>query len=215
MADTPILPEDLDRLEASLAGAADMAAAFDTELKRIHETFSATGGGIARLEKSLTHGLGRAIDGVVLDGMRLSDALRLVATSLVDTAYRAAIKPVAQHMSGMLTAGIGQMFGGAFADGAAFSQGRVTAFAKGGVVNGPTGFAMRGGMGLMGEAGPEAILPLSRGADGRLGVRAGGGAAPITVVMNVTTPDVRGFQRSQSQIAAHVGRALGQGQRNR
>ena len=214
MAEHPIIGEDLERLESSLAGAAEMAAAFDTELRRIHDTFSATGGGIARLEKSLSAGLGRAIDGVVLDGMRLSDALKVVATSLVDTAYRAAVKPVANHFGGMLTAGVAQLFGGAFANGAAFSQGRVTAFARGGVVDGPVHFPMRGGLGLMGEAGPEAILPLSRGPDGRLGVRAGGGAGPVNVVMNITTPDVQGFRRSQSQIAAQVGRALGHGQRN-
>ena len=69
-------------------------------------------------------------------------------------------------------------------------------------------------MGLMGEAGPEAIMPLARGADGKLGVRGGGVSAP-TIVMNITTPDVQGFQRSQNQIAAKMGRALGRGNRNR
>ena len=88
-------------------------------------------------------------------------------------------------------------------------------FAQGGVVGGPTNFPMRGGMGLMGEAGPEAIMPLSRGADGRLGVRAQAGGQPVSIVMNITTPDVDGFKRSKSQIAAQMGRALGRGQRNR
>lgn len=67
----------------------------------------------------------------------------------------------------------------------------------------------------MGEAGPEAIMPLSRGADGRLGVRMAGGGRPVTVVMNIQTPDVAGFERSQSQIAARAARALARGQRNR
>jgi phage-related minor tail protein len=74
---------------------------------------------------------------------------------------------------------------------------------------------MRGGQGLMGEAGPEAIMPLARGADGRLGVQAAGGGRAVNVVMNVTTPDVQGFQRSQGQIAAQAARALARGQRNR
>jgi phage-related minor tail protein len=87
-------------------------------------------------------------------------------------------------------------------------------FALGWVQSGPVTFPMRGGTGLMGEAGPEAIMPLTRGADGRLGVQAQGGGA-VHVTMNITTPDVVGFQRSQSQIAAQMARALGRGQRNR
>ncbi|OYU17120.1 MAG: phage tail protein, partial [Rhodobacteraceae bacterium PARR1] len=96
-----------------------------------------------------------------------------------------------------------------------FSQGRVMPFAQGGVVTQATSFPMRGGRGLMGEAGPEAIMPLARGPDGRLGGQAGGGGRPVSVVMNISTPDVQGFQRSQSQIAAQAARALARGQRNR
>ncbi|MCB1332324.1 MAG: phage tail tape measure protein [Roseivivax sp.] len=211
------LGPELEALEGSLSGAANMAAAFDAELRRIHQTFSATGGGVARLEASLSRGLGRAIDGVVLDGMRLSDALKVVANSMISTAYRAAVQPVTQHFGGMIAGGLAGLFGpmDGFAKGGAFSQGRVMPFARGGVVTGPTAFPMRGGTGLMGEAGPEAILPLARGADGRLGVRAAGGGGAVTVVMNISTPDVQGFQKSQTQIAAQVGRALGRGQRNR
>ncbi|MGA9252609.1 MAG: phage tail tape measure protein, partial [Roseobacter sp.] len=73
---------------------------------------------------------------------------------------------------------------------------------------------MRGGMGIMGEAGPEAIMPLARGADGKLGVRGAGGGGN-SIVMNITTPDAQSFQRSQGQIAAQMTRALSRGQRNR
>jgi phage-related minor tail protein len=89
-------------------------------------------------------------------------------------------------------------------------------FARGGVVSAPTAFPMRGGTGLMGEAGPEAIMPLRRGPDGRLGVEMAGGAAPhVTVTMNVTTPDAASFRRSRTQIAAEMSRALARGARNR
>lgn len=76
-----------------------------------------------------------------------------------------------------LTSGIGSIFklllGGLFANGGAFNGGTLIPFANGGVVGGPTMFAMSGGrMGVMGEAGPEAIMPLERGAGGKLGVRA-------------------------------------------
>jgi hypothetical protein len=61
----------------------------------------------------------------------------------------------------------------------------LTPFAKGGVVKGATPFPMQGGLGVMGEAGPEAIIPLSRGPDGKLGVTAAkGGDVDLEVVVN-------------------------------
>jgi phage-related minor tail protein len=73
---------------------------------------------------------------------------------------------------------------------------------------------MRGGVGLMGEAGPEAIVPLARGADGKLGIRAGGGGGNVSVTMNISTPDAASFRRSQSQVAAEMSRAIQRGRRN-
>lgn len=209
--------EALDDLNATLGESIGLAAAFDGELRRIHGTFSASSQNMAKLNDAMTRGLSRAIDGVVLDGMKLSDALGEVSGALVDAAWKAAKQPVVEHLGGLLSGGLGSLMGAVlpFADGGSFSQGRVMPFAGGGVVSGPTAFPMRGATGLMGEAGPEAILPLSRGADGKLGVRAAGGGQPVTVVMNISTPDVQGFQRSQSQIAAQMSRALSAGARNR
>ncbi|MBU2960140.1 phage tail tape measure protein [Citreicella sp. C3M06] len=211
------LGTQLAELEASMGSASAMAAGFDAEMKRIHGTFSDTGRNVASFERSLSKGLSRAFDGVILDGMKLSDALQTVATSMIDTAYKAAVRPVTDQLSGLLAGSLGGMFGGMslFANGGAFSQGRVTPFATGGVVSSPVSFPMRGGTGLMGEAGPEAIMPLSRGADGKLGVRTQGSAQQVSVVMNISTPDAAGFQRSQSQIAARMSRALSTGARNR
>jgi phage-related minor tail protein len=72
---------------------------------------------------------------------------------------------------------------------------------------------MQGGTGLMGEAGPEAILPLRRGSDGRLGVAAGSGGRPVSVTVNIATPDLGGFRRSEAQVAASLARAVARGQR--
>lgn len=213
--------DDLDvkiqELETSLGGATGMASQFSAELSRVRGGFTAAGADAARLERSLSGGVSRAINDVVLDGGKLSDALGTVAKSMIDATWKSATKPVAGAIGGALSGGVNALFGSLlpFADGAGFAQGRVMPFANGGVVNGPTTFPMRGGTGLMGEAGPEAIMPLTRGADGKLGVRAQGQSQPVTVVMNINTPDAQSFQRSQSQIAARMSQALGRGARNR
>ena len=210
------LEQQIDQLDDALGQASSMAAAFNTEMERVKNTFSSTGQDVLALDRGISRGLRGAIKGAVLDGDSLSDSLRTLANSMIDTAFNSAVRPVADHVGGLVSGGIGNLLGGLlpFANGASFSQGRVQPFASGGIVDGPVTFPMRGGTGLMGEAGPEAIMPLSRGADGKLGVR-GGGGGNVSVVMNINTPDAQSVQRSQSQIAAQMGRVLGRGSRNR
>ncbi len=211
------LDMQIEALETSLGGTTEMARVFDAEMRAMGETISGTGREVRILSSGISRGLRAAFDGLIFDGMKLSDALKTVARSMVDAAYNAAIKPVTSHIGGLLANAVeGFIQGGIpFAKGGAFTQGRVVPFASGGVVSGPVTFPMRGGLGLMGEAGPEAIMPLARGADGRLGVRTAGGGRPVSVTMNIQTPDAESFRRSQSQIAAQMGRALARGQRNR
>lgn len=215
MAEFDDLDQQFDQLNQGLGQSTQMMAAFTTEMGKFQTSVSKTGYDLNTLERGLSKGLRGAFDGLVLDGGRLSDALRGLGMSIANTAYNAAVKPVTDHLGGMLAQGINGILGGMlpFANGGVISQGQVTPFAKGGVLDGPTTFPMRGGVGLMGEAGPEAIMPLKRGADGRLGV-AGGGGKSIHVTMNISTPDAAGFQRSQSQIAAQMRRAMGRGDRN-
>ncbi|AML53687.1 phage tail protein [Falsihalocynthiibacter arcticus] len=203
--------ERVDSLENSMSGAVAMAAAFDAELIKMRETLSATGNEVDTLSKGIGRGLRRAFD-----GMKLSDALNTVAKSMIDTAYAAAIKPVTNQLGGIIATSVSNAVSGAipFQNGGAFTQGKVMPFAKGGVISSPMNFPMRGGMGLMGEAGPEAIMPLARGADGSLGVKTQGGGRPVNITMNISTPDAQGLQRSQGQIAAQLSRAMGRGQRN-
>ena len=110
--------------------------------------------------------------------MRLSGIARNIDSQ---TVFNTALKPVTSAVGGLLAGGLGSLFGksAGFANGDAFVQGRVMPFAQGGVVSTPTHFPMQGATGLMGEAGPEAIMPLTRGADGKLGVRASGGGQPV------------------------------------
>jgi phage-related minor tail protein len=217
MADISGLEDQIAALEVSLDGAGGMVGAFEGELARMRESLVFTGREVNTLSNSIGGGLRRAFDGLVFDGVKLSDALKGVAQTMMDTVYSVAMKPVQNALGGLVANGMNSVLSGLmpFANGGAFTQGRVMPFAKGGVVSSPTNFPMRGGMGLMGEAGPEAIMPLARGADGRLGVQSAGGGQAVTVVMNISTPDVGGFQRSQSQIAAQASRALSRGQRNR
>ena len=204
-------------LETTMGGASAMVTAFDGELAKMRDSLTTTNREVDILSKGISRGLKSAFDGLVFDGLKLSDALGKVAQSMISATYNAAITPVTKHFGGLIANGISGLFGGGslFEKGGSFSQGRVMPFANGGIVSGPTTFPMRGGMGLMGEAGPEAIMPLTRGPSGRLGVEVSGGGRPVNITMNISTPDVEGFRRSQGQVAAQLSRALGRGQRNR
>lgn len=213
--------QDLDAevgiLTGGLADATRMASEFSIELGRIRAGMSKTSNEAAKLSTGIGRGLRGAFDGLVFDGIKLSDALSRVGQSMLSAAYSSAVTPVSRQVGNAIGGGVEAAVGAVlpFAKGGAFTSGRVMPFAKGGIVSSPVSFPMRGGTGLMGEAGPEAIMPLSRGADGKLGVRAEGSSRPVQVVMNISTPDVDGFRRTQSQIAAQMGRAIRQGQRNR
>ena len=103
---------------------------------------------------------------------------------------------------------LGSLFSGLFtksAKGNVFGpSGLVTAFAKGGVVNAPTFFPHRGGTGLMGEAGEEGILPLKRGADGRLGVSAFGGGSLGTLRVALDAGLIAEMRRASADDAGRI-----------
>jgi len=112
------------------------------------------------------------------DGTKsVKDAFRDMAREIIAELYR--ILVVQQMVNAAKS-----FFGFPFADGGAFSGGsQIQAYADGGVVGSPTLFPMAGGKtGLMGEAGPEAIMPLKRGANGKLGVQMEGGGGDNVVI---------------------------------
>lgn len=101
----------------------------------------------------------------------------------------------------MLTGGLGGMFGMLpfFANGGVFNRGQLIPMALGDVVSGPTYFPLAGGKtGLMGEAGPEAVMPLSRGSDGKLGVKSDGQSGSNVRIVNVIDPGIMGNYMNSS-----------------
>jgi len=84
-------------------------------------------------------------------------------------------------------------------------NGPISPFANGGIVNSPRLFKFANGTGLMGEAGPEAIMPLSRGADGKLGVKAAGGKQPIELQINLKNESGQALQAKQQGQATQSG----------
>lgn len=208
----------IEALESRLGQTSGLVAEFDKELSGLGRNLTFTGREVEGLSRSFSFGLRRAFDGVIFDGNRLQDTLRQVAQSMVNSVYNTAMRPVQTAFGGALAQGVAGAMGSIMplAQGGAFGAGRVMPFAKGGVISQATAFPMRGGTGLMGEAGPEAIMPLARGPDGALGVRAAGSnTQAINVTFNISTPDVAGFERSQTQIAAQMSRLMARGQRNR
>lgn len=210
------LEAQLAGLEGSLSGLEGVTAAFRRELDGVGGSLKETGASATGMSRTVTSSLSRAFEGLVFDGKRASDVFAGLGRSLSSAVLNQALAPVQKSVGGALGGGLQSILGGLlpFARGGVISGGRVAAFARGGVVDGPTQFPMRGGVGLMGEAGPEAIMPLARGADGKLGVRGGGGGGNVSVTMNISTPDAATFRRSQGQIAAELSRAMKRGRRN-
>jgi phage-related minor tail protein len=178
--------------------------------------FVTIGGDIAPLRSSLSEAsrlsgkfasdLTRAFEDAALKGRSLADVLKSLALSLSAHALEAALAPISKLFGNSLAGLLG---------GGGGASGLTLPFASGGVIASPVAFPLSGGRtGIAGEAGAEAILPLTRGRDGRLGVRAEGGQSSLNVTFNVTTPDAQSFRRSEGQIAAMLNRVTARGQRN-
>ena len=121
---------------------------------------------VARLGRQFGTALSTSFVDVALKGKGLGDVLRSLALRLSEITLKAAFKPLTDALGGALA---GALTGG----GVAFAKGGVVRaplplpFAQGGVIASPIAFPLGGNrLGLAGERGPEAILPLARGPDG-------------------------------------------------
>lgn len=164
--------------------------------------------------KQFSASLTAALDGLVIKGKSLNDVFASLALSLSKMVLNAAFKPLTDGLGSAIS---GLLSGGsiaAFANGGVFQGGLPTPFASGGVIQSPIAFPLGGGQtGIAGERGAEAIVPLARGPDGRLGIASTGGGS-TTITFNVQATDAGSFARSETQLAAMLSRAVALGQRN-
>lgn len=183
--------------------------AADTARNAWEATAEAVGAAQER-SRDIAQGLAQDILGPIKDALKsgeftwesFASAISRIAQNLATRLIELAFQPIENALMRALSGGgsgggfFASLFG--FARGGVFAGGQeLTAFAQGGVVNRPTVFPFARGIGLMGEAGPEAILPLRRGRGGRLGVEmnseaASPAAAPATRIINVLDPSVVG-----------------------
>jgi phage-related minor tail protein len=162
----------------------------------------------------------RAFTQATVGGKQLDTVLQQLALRISGMAVAQAFKPIATGITNSLTGGLTQLFGNLFGGtggdtGGGHRLGAIKPFAAGGVIGAPTYFPLApGGLGLAGEAGPEAIMPLSRGADGRLGVAMSGASAPASISVQIATPDLGSFRRSEAYVTGQIARAVARGQRS-
>jgi phage-related minor tail protein len=151
----------------------------------------------------------RAFKGAIAGGRSFESVLSRLALQLAGMTFDRAFAP----LSNWIGSGIASLFSAfGLAKGGTVAGGRILPFARGGVVGGPTLFPLARGVGLMGERGAEAVLPLKRGPDGALGVGTSA-AAPVVVNFNVTAADAESFAKSEAQLTAMLARAVARGRR--
>lgn len=184
------LPQDFSWVQAFNSAVDDYVGKAKSSAEAVQDAFSNI---FAKAEDALTEFL---LTGKLEAGDFLQYLARQVMQFVVQTIILAPLleyfKSLLSDIMGGASAGVGLgeailNFGFSLfsAKGHAFKDGRVLPFAKGGVVQAPTMFPMKDGTGLMGEKGPEAIMPLGRTATGELGIKAMLGAGGGGTINNI------------------------------
>lgn len=125
--------------------------------------------------KDVASNLTDAFEAVITGTKSVGEAFRdMIYQMLLDLWRQQVAQPMVDGISSFISDLIPQANGGAWNKG-------VQMFADGGVVGSPTMFRHSGGMGMMGEAGPEAIMPLKRGRNGKLGVQMEGSQGNVVI----------------------------------
>jgi soluble lytic murein transglycosylase-like protein len=168
---------DLIRANITKAVNLDLAGETKSDREKFEEVWTSSAQSIgSALEAAMSQALNNG-------KIEAEDILKGLVADITMAIFKAYVtKPLVDGLIGLI--GAQGFVSDAAGTRMGYAHGGVLAFAGGGVVNSPTLFPMANGAGLMGEAGPEAVLPLKRGTDGKLGVGAGGGGGGTTVVVN-------------------------------
>ena len=158
-------------------------------------------GQVKEAMESALQGMEDALVNFVMTGkLAFADLARSILADITRIAIRTMIiAPFTNWFEGLLGNAKGNVFEG----------GEVQKYAYGGIVDKPTIFPMANGMGLMGEAGAEAIMPLKKSRDGRLGVQAqGGGSTVVNVSVNAGGTTANGNTMKANQLGKLIGSAI-------
>ena len=159
-------------------------------------------GNVKNAMSNAFQGMEDALVNFVMTGkLAFGDLARSIIESMARIAIQQTImKPFTNWFSGLLGNAKGNVLQG----------GEVQKYAYGGtIVNRPTMFPMKNGMGLMGEAGAEAIMPLKRGSDGKLGVMSqGGGSNVVNVSVDAGNTNAQGNNAKAQQLGKMIGHAI-------
>lgn len=161
----------------------------------------------------------QALGDLIVSGKDANDVLKDLALTVYKLVFD---QTVGAPLAKLLSSGITSLFGSMVAaeNGTVISGGAIQPFARGGAMyTSPTMIPMaNGNTALVAEHGPgEAVFPLKRMGDGRLGISAEGGRGSgggITVNMTVVTKDADSFKRSKSQISSEISRGISQARQN-
>ena len=139
----------------------------------------------AQIETAVVSAFGKMEDAIVkfaqTGKLEFKDLVSSILADMLKIAIRATITAPLMKAMGFAIPGL--------ADGGVIAGNNIVPYRKGGVVNSPTMFQYGGSkLGIMGEAGPEAILPLKRGSSGKLGVEMHGGGGARATTGNYTGP---------------------------